>query len=200
MFSEGYYPFRDKALWPDSEGTEPLNFIPTLDAVLDKDEWSRFELNSEEAAEFLKERNIDAAAIPNQGHTHTSEQKRETKQDVTSNNRNVRLIVVPRQSSRLMQKQPEQPPKQTERQLTPQKQPQKSQKQPQPLREVIEIPFEDSEEEESKHNRSPSSSPEPNPFRPEHAEFPPTEPEREERRSRSKSADKEDGEQRWSSY
>jgi hypothetical protein len=50
---EGYYPFRDKSLWPTDFSTDPEFFSPTVSGVMTIDEWKKFEFTAEESEEIL---------------------------------------------------------------------------------------------------------------------------------------------------
>ena len=50
---EGYYPFRDKKLWPPDCLDDPYAFSPIVDGVLSTIEWKKFKFDEEETKEIF---------------------------------------------------------------------------------------------------------------------------------------------------
>ena len=51
---EGYYPFRDKNMWPPECLEDPSNFSPVVDGVLSTIEWKKFAFDKEETEEIFQ--------------------------------------------------------------------------------------------------------------------------------------------------
>ena len=52
---EGYYPFRDKKLWPEICLADPVNFSPIIDGVLRTTDWRKFAFDDEDSNEIFRQ-------------------------------------------------------------------------------------------------------------------------------------------------
>ena len=56
VFSEGFFPFKNRSRWPDKPEVFPKYFFPTFEAFMDREEWRRFDFSEGEEKEIIAEK------------------------------------------------------------------------------------------------------------------------------------------------